>query len=102
MSTFSPLGSCQRQFLKTVEPLVPAANPKGFLNPLGFAMWMTTTRQQHNRAVTRYQTDLTDAAWRVIGLFVMNREISVCTTGRTRTSNQTVIAETRVNQGSPH
>jgi hypothetical protein len=66
MSTFSPLGSCQRQFLKTAEPLAPAANPKGFLNRLGFAMWMTTTRQQHNCAVTRYQTDLTDAAWRVI------------------------------------
>jgi hypothetical protein len=36
-----------------------------------------------------------------------SREISVCTrlrggAGRTRTSNQTVIAETRVNQGSPH
>jgi hypothetical protein len=33
-------------------------------------------------------------------------EISVCVrlrgAGRTRTSNQTVIAETRVNQGSPH
>jgi hypothetical protein len=66
MSTFSPLGSCRRQFLKAVEPLAPAAIPKGFLNPLGFALWMTATRQQHNRAVTRYQTDLTDAAWRVI------------------------------------
>ena len=65
MSTFSPLGSFQRQLLKC-EPLAPAANPKAFLNPPGFAMWMTTTRQQHNRAVTRYQTDLTDAAWRVI------------------------------------
>src|SRR5271169_939378 len=28
MSKFSPLGSSQRQFLKTVEPLAPAANPK--------------------------------------------------------------------------
>jgi hypothetical protein len=41
------------------------------------------------------------------GLFAINREISVCVrlrggAGRTRTSNQTVIAETRVNQGSPH
>jgi glycogen debranching enzyme len=41
------------------------------------------------------------------GLFVINWEISVCArlrggAGRTRTSNQTVIAETRVNQGSPH
>jgi len=36
-----------------------------------------------------------------------SQEISVCVrlrggAGRTRTSNQTVIAETRVNQGSPH
>ena len=36
-----------------------------------------------------------------------SREISVCVglrggAGRTRTSNQTIIAETRVNQGSPH
>jgi hypothetical protein len=41
------------------------------------------------------------------GLFALNREISVCAglrggAGRTRTSNQTVIAETRLNQGSPH
>jgi alkylhydroperoxidase/carboxymuconolactone decarboxylase family protein YurZ len=41
------------------------------------------------------------------GLFATSREISVCArlrggAGRTRTSNQTVIAETRVNQGSPH
>src|SRR6202040_1195396 len=41
------------------------------------------------------------------GLFATSREISACTrlrggAGRTRTSNQTVIAETRVNQGSPH
>jgi hypothetical protein len=39
--------------------------------------------------------------------FALNREIPVCAglrggAGRTRTSNQTVIAETRVNQGSPH
>ena len=25
-------------------------------------MWTPTTRQQHNRAITRYQTDLTDVA----------------------------------------
>jgi hypothetical protein len=31
-------------------------------------MWTSTTRQQHSRAVTRYQTDLTDAEWRVIAL----------------------------------
>ena len=41
------------------------------------------------------------------GLFATSREISVCArlrggAGRTRTSNQTVIAETRLNQGSPH
>ena len=29
-------------------------------------MWTPTTRQQHSRTVTRYQTDLTDAEWRVI------------------------------------
>jgi transposase len=29
-------------------------------------MWTPTTRRQHNRIVTRYQTDLTDAEWRVI------------------------------------
>ena len=29
-------------------------------------MWTPTTRQQYSRRVTRYQTDLTDAEWRVI------------------------------------
>ncbi len=29
-------------------------------------MWTPTTRQEHSRPVTRYQTDLTDAEWRVI------------------------------------
>jgi transposase len=29
-------------------------------------MWTPTTRQQHSRIVARYQTDLTDAEWRVI------------------------------------
>ena len=29
-------------------------------------MWTPTTRQQHSRPVSRYQTDLTDAEWRVI------------------------------------
>jgi transposase len=29
-------------------------------------MWTPTTRQQHSRPVTRYQTDLTDAEWRVV------------------------------------
>src|SRR5271167_594401 len=29
-------------------------------------MWTPTTRLQHSRPVTRYQTDLTDAEWGVI------------------------------------
>ena len=29
-------------------------------------MWTRTTRGQHSRTVIRYQTDLTDAEWRVI------------------------------------
>src|SRR5271166_4551695 len=29
-------------------------------------MWTPTTRQQHTRLVSRYQTDLTDAEWRVV------------------------------------
>ena len=29
-------------------------------------MWTPTTRQQHSRTVTRYQSDLTGAEWRVI------------------------------------
>jgi putative transposase len=29
-------------------------------------MWTPTARQQHSRSITRYQTDLTDAEWRVI------------------------------------
>jgi hypothetical protein len=29
-------------------------------------MWTPTTRQQHSRPVRRYQTNLTDAEWRVI------------------------------------
>ena len=29
-------------------------------------MWTPTTRRQHSRTVIRYQTDLTDAEWRVI------------------------------------
>jgi transposase len=66
MSKFSPLGSCQRQFLKMVESWRPAVIPRGFSTNLGFAMWTPTTRQQHSRPVTRYQTDLTDAEWRVI------------------------------------
>ena len=67
MSKFSPLGSCQLQFLQKVESVAPAMIPRGFLEPTSdFAMWTPTTRQQHSRPVTRYQTDLTDAEWRVI------------------------------------
>jgi putative transposase of IS4/5 family DUF4096 len=29
-------------------------------------MWTPTTRQQHSRPVTRYQTDLTEAEWCVL------------------------------------
>jgi transposase len=33
-------------------------------------MWTPTTRQQHSRTVTRYQTDLTDAEWLVIAPYL--------------------------------
>jgi transposase len=55
-----------QQFLKRLESSAPAVIPRGFSNQLGFAMWTPTTRQQHSRTVTRYQTDLTDAEWLVI------------------------------------
>jgi hypothetical protein len=29
-------------------------------------VWTPTTRQEHSRSITRYQTDLTDAEWCVI------------------------------------
>jgi hypothetical protein len=41
-------------------------------------MWTPTTRQQHSRPVTRYQTDLTDAEWRVIAPHLPKP----CATGR--------------------
>jgi hypothetical protein len=44
-----------------IDSSAAAVIPKGFLNQLGFAMWTPTTRRQHSRIVTRYQTDLTDA-----------------------------------------
>jgi hypothetical protein len=60
MSKFSPLGSCQRQFLKRAVSLAPAVIPRGFLEPtLDSPCGSPTTRQQHSRTVTRYQTDLT-------------------------------------------
>ena len=50
-----------------IEFTAARRDSKGFLQPtFGFAMWTPTTRQQHSRPVTRYQTDLTDAEWRVI------------------------------------
>ncbi len=43
-------------------------------------MWTPTTRQQHSRIVTRYQTDLTDAEWHVIAPHLPKP----CATGRPR------------------
>jgi transposase len=43
-------------------------------------MWTPTTRQQHSRPVTRYQTDLTNAEWRVIAPHLPKP----CATGRPR------------------
>ncbi len=43
-------------------------------------MWTPTTRQQHSRPVARYQTDLTDAEWRVI----VPHLPKPCATGRPR------------------
>ena len=43
-------------------------------------MWTPTTRQQHSRTVTRYQTDLTDAEWHVIAPHLPKP----CATGRPR------------------
>src|ERR1700746_2233490 len=43
-------------------------------------MWTPTTRRQHSRIVTRYQTDLTDAEWRVIAPHLPKS----CATGRPR------------------
>jgi putative transposase len=43
-------------------------------------MWTPTTREQHSRAVARYQTDLTDAEWRVVSPLLPEP----CATGRPR------------------
>jgi putative transposase len=43
-------------------------------------MWTPTTRQQHSRPATRYQTDLTDAEWHVIAPHLP----TPCATGRPR------------------
>jgi transposase len=50
------------------------------LNQLDFAMWTPSTRQQHSRPVSRYQTDLTDSEWRVIAPHLPKP----CATGRPR------------------
>ena len=55
-------------------------DPRGVLNQLGFAMWTPTTREQHSRAVARYQTELTHAEWRVISPLLPEP----CATGRPR------------------
>ena len=60
--------------------MVPAVIPRLSRTNLGFAMWTPTTRQQHSRSVTRYQTVLTDAEWRVIAPHLPKP----CTTGRPR------------------
>jgi putative transposase len=43
-------------------------------------MWTPATRRQHSRPVKRYQTDLTDAEWRVISPHLPKP----CATGRPR------------------
>lgn len=43
-------------------------------------MWTATTREQYNRRTRRYQTDLTDAEWRVIEAYLPPAK----TTGRPR------------------
>jgi transposase len=43
-------------------------------------MWTPSTRQQHSRPVSRYQTDLTDSEWRVIAPHLPKP----CATGRPR------------------
>ena len=60
--------------------MAPAVIPRVSRTNLGFAMWTPTTRQQHSRPVTRYQTDLTDAEWRVIAPHLPKP----CATGRPR------------------
>lgn len=54
--------------------------PSGLLSCLEDVMWTPTTREQHNRRATRYQTDLTDAEWRLIQPHLP----AACETGRPR------------------
>ena len=52
-------------------------------------MWTPTTRQQHCRSVTRYQTDLTDAEWHVIAPHLPKP----CAMGRPRKSPMREIVD---------
>jgi transposase len=47
-------------------------------------MWTPTTRQQHSRPVARYQTDLTDAEWRVIAPHLQGQRAQAPCAGRHR------------------
>jgi len=54
--------------------------PSGLLTCMENVMWTPTTREQHNRRATRYQTDLTDVEWRLI----QSHLPAACRTGRPR------------------
>ncbi len=54
--------------------------PSGLLTCMENVMWTPTTREQHNRRATRYQTDLTDVEWRLIQPHLP----AACRTGRPR------------------
>jgi hypothetical protein len=71
-------GGSDSDFIRPKSPEAPAVRISR--TNLGFVMWTPTTRQQHSRTVTRYQTDLTDAEWLVIA----PRLPKPCATGRPR------------------
>src|SRR5215210_3919433 len=50
--------------------MVPAVIPRVFEPTSDSPCGRRTTRRQHSRIVTRCQTDLTDAEWRVIALLL--------------------------------
>jgi transposase len=52
-------------------------------------MWTPSTRQQHTRSVSRYQTDLTDREWRVIAPHLPKS----CATGRPRETTRSLMAD---------